>query len=107
MKTTKITYWVLTGHYSIGQLIFVLFVPNIAANGCKTFGHLGFPSYFRIELAVAKFLGIIILLVPFTGTLARLKEWVYAAFTIVFVSAFIAHSSVGDPVVMRFFRSFF
>ncbi|MGF7037597.1 DoxX family protein [Mucilaginibacter lappiensis] len=106
MKTTKITYWVLTGITALGSLFSsysYLTSPQMVA----TFGHLGFPSYFRIELAVAKFLGIIILLVPLTRTLERLKEWVYAAFTIVFVSAFIAHSSVGDPMVMRVFPIIF
>jgi hypothetical protein len=106
MKTTKITYWILTGITALGSLFSsysYLTSPQMVA----TFGHLGFPPYFRIELAVTKFLGIIILLVPFTGTLARLKEWIYAAFTIVFVSAFIAHSSVGDPMVMRVFPIIF
>ncbi|MFA6082858.1 DoxX family protein [Mucilaginibacter sp.] len=106
MKTTKITYWVLTGIIALGSLFSsysYLTSPQMVA----TFQHLGFPSYFRIELAVAKFLGVIVLLAPLTGTLERLKEWTYAAFTIVFVSAFIAHSSVGDPMVMRVFPIIF
>jgi uncharacterized membrane protein YphA (DoxX/SURF4 family) len=62
------------------------------------FGHLGFPSYFRVELAVAKLIGAILILIPISS---RIKEWAYSGFTITFISAFIAHSASGDPVSMR------
>ncbi|HXC65627.1 MAG TPA: DoxX family protein, partial [bacterium] len=68
------------------------------------FTHLGYPSYFRLELAVAKILGVAALLLPCP---AKLKEWAYAGFTFTLISAFIAHLSSGDdasrfmmPVVM-------
>jgi len=61
-----------------------------------TFIHLGFPAYFRIELAVAKVLGAIVLLLPIIPT--RLKDFAYTGFAITFTSAFIAHISNGDPV---------
>jgi len=61
----------------------------------QAFIHLGFPSYFRIELAVAKIIGAAILLIPIRSTI---KEWAYAGFAIVFVSAFVAHVSSGDPL---------
>ena len=57
------------------------------------FTHLGFPGYFRVELAWAKLLGLVLLLVPAP---ARLKEWVYAGFAINLGSALIAHLAVGD-----------
>jgi hypothetical protein len=60
------------------------------------FVHLGFPSYFRIELAIAKILGAIVLILPLIPN--RLKEFAYTGFAITFVSAFIAHISSGDPV---------
>ena len=53
---------------------------------------MGFPDYFRIELATAKILGafaIILRMVP-----GRVKEWVYAGFAIAFISATTAHISV-------------
>jgi len=59
------------------------------------FHHLGYPDYFRIELAIAKLLGAAALLLPIP---ARIKEWAYAGFGITFVSAFIAHTSSGDPM---------
>jgi DoxX-like family len=59
----------------------------------EAFAHLGFPGYFRVELALAKLLGVVVLLAPVP---ARLKEWAYAGFAITLVSALIAHLSVGD-----------
>jgi uncharacterized membrane protein YphA (DoxX/SURF4 family) len=97
MKATKIFYWITTVLVSLMMLFSAysyLTNPQMAA----AFKHLGYPDYFRIELAIAKLIGVILLIVPFAG---RLKEWVYAGFTIVFISAFISHSSSGDPVFMR------
>jgi len=59
----------------------------------QMFTHLGFPNYFRVELSVAKLIGVIVLLAPVP---ARLKEWAYAGFAITLTSAVIAHLSVGD-----------
>jgi hypothetical protein len=49
----------------------------------------------RIELAIAKFIGVILLLAPVN---ARIKEWTYAGFTFTFIAAYTAHSVAGDPV---------
>lgn len=56
---------------------------------------LGFPDYFRVELALAKFLGVLALLGP-VGP--RLKEWAYAGFGILLVSAGIAHLAAGESL---------
>jgi hypothetical protein len=61
------------------------------------FGHLGFPDYFRIELTVAKTLGVLALLIP--GIPFKAKEFAYAGFAITLISASIAHFSSGDPVL--------
>jgi VIT1/CCC1 family predicted Fe2+/Mn2+ transporter len=58
------------------------------------FVHLGFPSWFRVELGIAKFIGAIMLLVP--AVKGRVKEWAYAGFGITVISAFIAHFVSGD-----------
>lgn len=61
------------------------------------FVHLGFPNYFRIELAIAKIIGSIVLLIP---TIPKsIKGLAYLGFTITFVSAFIAHLSSDDPML--------
>lgn len=58
------------------------------------FIHLGFPSYFRVELALFKLIGAIVLLFP--QFVLRYKEWAYSGFGIVFISASIAHYCSGD-----------
>jgi hypothetical protein len=65
--------------------------PEIAA----AFKQLGFADYFRVELAVAKILGAVVLIIPQIP--ARVKEWAYAGFGIVFISAAIAHFNSGGP----------
>ena len=59
----------------------------------EAFTHLGFPAYFRVELSLAKLLGVLVLLAPVP---ARLKEWAYAGFAIDLFSAVVAHFAVGD-----------
>jgi uncharacterized membrane protein YphA (DoxX/SURF4 family) len=95
MNTQKILFWASTGLLSLMMLssAFNYFTsPQMEA----AFQHLGFPSYFRIELGVAKILGVIALLVPITPYL--LKIFAYSGFFITFVSAIIAHIASGDPL---------
>jgi hypothetical protein len=66
-----------------------LSLPQVAA----MFTLLGFPDYFRVELAWAKLLGVLVLLAPVP---ARLKEWAHAGFAITLASALVAHLSMGD-----------
>jgi len=91
-KATTIAYWIVTAIFCL-QISFTAYaqlrLPQVAA----AFLHLGFPAYFRVELAWAKFLGVLLLLVP---AAARLKEWAYAGFAITIASALIAHLTVGD-----------
>jgi hypothetical protein len=61
------------------------------------FTHLGFPSYFRIELTAAKALGVLALLIP--GVPRKAKEFAYVGFAITLISASIAHFSVGDSLL--------
>ncbi|WP_422354116.1 DoxX family protein [Roseivirga pacifica] len=94
MKKVNIIYWVATGLISL-MMAFSAFSyftnPDVAAG----FVHLGFPDYFRIELGIAKVIGVIVLLAP---VWPKIKEWAYAGFTINFISAFIAHQAVGDSL---------
>ena len=97
MKTNKITYWVVTILVSvmmINSAVMYLTKPEIK----QAFVHLGFPSYFRVELAALKVIGAIVLLVPLPRSF---KEWAYSGFAITFVSAFVAHSASGDPASAR------
>jgi hypothetical protein len=97
MKTINITYWITTSIVGLMMLFSTyayLSDPAITA----AFQHIGYPDHFRIALAIAKFVGVILLLAPVA---ARIKEWAYAGFTFTFVGAFLAHTAAGDPVAMR------
>ena len=94
MNQNKIIYWVPTALVSLMMLFsaFAYFTKPEMADIMKN--HLGFPDYFRVELGVAKILGVIALLAPMVS--GRIKEWAYFGFGLVFVSAIIAHLSSGD-----------
>ncbi|SRR5713101_1731978 len=91
-KAETLAYWIVIALFCL-QIGFTAYaqlrLPQVAA----AFTHLGFPDYFRVELAWAKLLGVVLLLAPMP---ARLKEWAYAGFAITLGSALIAHLSVGD-----------
>jgi putative oxidoreductase len=96
MKKNKIIYWTSTG---IIVAVMVFSVINFTFfNGYPfpdgAFIHLGLPVYFKIELTVAKILGLLALLIP--GTTPRIKEFAYFGFAITLISASIAHFSTGD-----------
>lgn len=87
-------YWGATGLLALAQLVsgtLYLLVEDMA----EAFRHLGFPDYFRVQLGLAKIVGSIALLAPLPRFL---KEWTYFGFITSFVSAFIAHTAVGDPI---------
>jgi hypothetical protein len=97
MKATRISYWILTAIVGLMMLYSAyayLYVPQVA----EGFVHLGFPSFFRVELAVWKIIGALLLLLPVPS---MVKEWAYAGFAITFISAFVAHTASGDPVSRR------
>ncbi|WP_262249191.1 DoxX family protein [Parapedobacter soli] len=89
MKTNKTIYWVSTGFFSAAMLFSAygyLTAPEIKG----AFAGLGFTEdFFRIELAIAKLLGALALIIPFVPR--GVKNFAYAGFTINLVSAIIAH----------------
>lgn len=97
MKTIKITYWTSTAIVAL-MMIYSAYAYLTVPMMDQAFQHLGFPAYFRVELAVAKILGAVLLIAPVAS---RFKEWAYAGFSITFVSALIAHTMSGDPVSAR------
>jgi hypothetical protein len=84
--------WGVTGLFCL-QMVFTAYAQLRLPQVAEAFTHLGFPGYFRVELSLAKLLGVALLLAPVP---ARLKEWAYAGFAIDVGSAVIAHLSVGD-----------
>ena len=91
-KGMVIAFWIATALFCL-QIGFTGYAQLSLPQVAESFIRLGFPSYFRVELAWAKFIGVAFLLAPVP---ARLKEWAYAGFAITLVSAVIAHVAVGD-----------
>lgn len=92
MKALKTTYWVSTG--AVAALVLLSAYNYLTREEVKlACQHLGFPDYFRIELAIAKILGASALVLPIHATL---KEWAYFGFMLIFISAIIAHLASGD-----------
>lgn len=89
---SNLVYWAVTGLFCL-QIGFTAFAQLKLPQVAEAFTHLGFPGYFRIELAIAKLAGVAALALPLP---ARIKEWAYAGFAITLTSALIAHLAVGD-----------
>jgi len=91
-KRIVLGFWIVTALFCL-QIGFTAYaqlrLPQVAA----MFTHLGFPDYFRVQLAWAKLLGVVLLLAPLP---ARLKEWAHGGFAITLGSALVAHLAVGD-----------
>jgi hypothetical protein len=94
MKAQKIIYWTSTLLLS-AMMLFSSYAYFTSPEVKVGFEHLGFPSYFRVELGIAKFISAILLALPIVK--GRIKEWVYAGLGITFISACIAHLAVGYP----------
>jgi hypothetical protein len=91
-KSLSLTYLITTSTFCL--MMAASGVLYLTSAGFKErFAHLGFPSYFRVELAVFKLAGVIVLLLPFPRFL---KEWAFAGFFIILASAFSAPLARGD-----------
>lgn len=95
MKTNKIIYWTTTGIIS-AMMLFSAFSYLTNPDMKSAFVHLGFPDYFRIELAILKVFGAFALLLPIVSD--KIKSFAYFGFALTFVSASIAHYASGDPI---------
>lgn len=98
-KQNRTTYRIAKGYI----IFFMLFSAWFSYTHGADLRKLGFPDYFRIELVIAKVIGAITLLLPFTPV--RIKDWVYTGFLISMVSALIAHICSHDPLSRIMFVS--
>lgn len=95
MKHSKrliIGFWAVTAVFCL-QMAFTAYAQLALPEVHEAFARLGFPSYFRVELSLAKLIGVALLLAPVP---ARWKEWAYAGFAINLGSAVYAHLAIGD-----------
>jgi len=92
-RTVTIAFWAITALFCL-EMSFTAYYEFLP-QGAQAFARLGFPAEsFRVELSLAKLLGVVVLLLPMVP--ARFKEWAYAGFAINLVSAIIAHASIHD-----------
>lgn len=88
-KVTLITYWITTALIALFELSGAFYINSeIAKEGMR---HLQLPDWFRWEVSIGHIIGGILLVVPVPP---RIKEWVYVAFGIDFISAFIAYMAI-------------
>jgi len=76
-KAKTIVYRIVTALFCLEMSFTAYYMLMRLPEGAQAITRHGFPGYFRMELAWAKFLGVAVLLVP---TPARLKELAYAGF---------------------------
>lgn len=93
IKRNRRIYWIATIWLSLGMVSTGL-VQLLKMEAVVTvIKHLGYPVYFFTILAVWKFSGVVVLLVP---KFTLLKEWAYAGFFFVMFGAIISHLVMGD-----------
>lgn len=103
MKRDKIIYWTSTGIVSAVMMFSIINFNIKNPVGPEVyriegpFAHLGMPDYMRIELTIAKSLGVLALLIPTIPV--KIKEFAYFGFAITLASASFAHFSSGDGLV--------
>ena len=91
MKTMKITFWTTAALLFITQGLMPLFTIN-SEESRQVMQHLGYPPYFALMLNIFKFLGGLVILLPFLPR--RIKEWAFAGFAIDFICAEVSFIAV-------------
>jgi uncharacterized membrane protein YphA (DoxX/SURF4 family) len=89
----KVAYWVTTGIVAALSLFAAFSYLSGSPQAVQGFAHVGYPQQLRIILGIAKFLGVVALLIP---GWPKLKEWAYAGFTFAWICAFFAHHLAHD-----------
>src|SRR5581483_11664142 len=95
MKKTNIFYWIFTGLF--GFLMLGSAIPDIISSPVAVQGmhvEMGYPIFFVPFIGVAKFLGVVAILVP---GFPRLKEWAYAGLFFDLIGATYSIICLGKP----------
>jgi hypothetical protein len=93
MKTIKIMYWVTTSIICLFASTAIFMNSKMAIDGAT---HLGIPRWLGLEVSIGQLLGLVLLIVP--AVPAKVKEWAYVGFGIMYITAMVAHIAVGDPL---------
>lgn len=100
----QIIYWGTTSLVAAMLLwsAYTYFFSQATIDGVRT---LGFPDFFRIQLAVLKIMAVAVLLLPQVPM--QVKEWAYAGVGLFFLTAIIAHAVHKDPIFINLINVFF
>jgi hypothetical protein len=93
MKTTKIIYWLTTSIICLFASTAIFMNSKMAIEGTT---HLGIPRWLGLEISIGQLIGLVLLIIP--AIPARVKEWAYVGFGIMYISAGVAHIAIGDPL---------
>jgi hypothetical protein len=104
MKKDKIIYWVSTAIIA-GIMSWSAYNFTFNSEYQAAFQHFGLPVWFKVELTVAKVLGVFALLIPIVPRM--IKEFAYFGFGLTLISAPIAHLTSGDSPLLEIGHSFF
>jgi len=90
-----VLYWISTGLISVFLAIssYSYIFHSTTIEGIKD---LGFPDFFRIQLAILKIIAAIFLLIP--NIPVSVKEWCYAGIAFFLITAVVAHVAHKDSV---------
>ena len=90
----KTTYWISTILLAVFLLwsAYSYLFSKATIDGVKD---LGFPDFFRVQLAILKLVAIVVLLIP--SIPIQWKEWAYAGIALFFLTAILAHVAHKDP----------
>ncbi len=94
----KLIYWATTLFLSI-FLLWSAYSYLFNKNTIDGISALGFPDYFRIQLAILKFMATLIILIPWTPL--YVKEWAYVGIGLFLLTAVVAHTVHRDPIVLN------
>ena len=93
MKTTRIIYWVTTSIICLFASSAIFMNSEMAKEGTA---HVGIPRWLGLEISIGQLIGLVLLIFPMVP--ARVKEWAYVGFGILYISAAVAHIAIGDPL---------
>lgn len=93
----KPLYWISTSLVALMLLVSSL-TYIFHKNTIEGLQELGFPGFFRIQLAILKLAAVVALLAPQVPMQA--KEWAYAGVGLFYITAIVAHTAHGDPIFL-------
>ena len=92
-KAIRTSYWISTSLLAVGMFGAGIQESRRSPELLEAALRLGYPAYLLSLLGAAKLVGSPLLIVQ---RFPRLKEWVYAGFSLDFGGAIVSHTVVGD-----------